>query len=554
MCLQPRDFSVVPEETARVAHAAFPKGNPYLTLRDELGVIYEDSTFAPFFGSLRGRPAESPGCLALVTVLQFAENLSDRQAADAVRGRIDWKYLLGLELTDPGFDHTLLYEFRNRVLENEAEEQLLDIVLEMFRDRKLLKARGRQRTDSTNVLAAIRDLNYLELIGETMRRLLNSLAVLLPDWVREQTPQDWFERYSQPFSQWQLPKSKSEREELAHLIGYDGFKLWQMMEQSPEWMWLREVPAVETLRQVWLQQFYVEDEVVRWRKKADRPPAGQRIASPYDTEARWATRRSTHWCGYKVHLTETCEEDLPLLITNVETTPSTTEDFDVTETIHQHLDERDLLPAEHLLDAGYINAQILTESQSDHGVDVVGPVRRDPSWQAKAGEGFDLACFAIDWEQQIATCPRGKTSVVWSPHIDTQGNDRIAIGFATSDCRVCPSRSQCVHSQTRPRRICVRPKEQHVALQKARQRMTTDEFKQAYAPRAGVEGTISQGTRRFDLRRCRYIGLAKTHLQHVLTAVAIDLMRVADWLDKTPRAQTRCSRFATLAPAVSVGC
>jgi transposase len=554
MCLQLRDFSAVPEETARVAHAAFPKGNPYLTLRDELGVIYEDSTFAPFFGSPRGRPAESPGCLALVTVLQFAENLSDRQAADAVRGRIDWKYLLGLELTDSGFDYTLLHEFRNRMLENEAEEQLLDTVLEMFRDRKLLKARGRQRTDSTHVLAAIRDLNYLELIGETMRQVLNNLAVMIPNWIREQSPREWFERYGQPFTQWQLPKTQSERKALAEVIGQDGFHLWQLIEQSTAWTWLRQVPAVETLRQVWLQQFYVDDGVVHWREKENRPPSGSRVASPYDTEARWSKKRSTYWCGYKVHVTETCEEDRPLLITNVETTPGTTEDFDVTATIHQHLDERELLPAEHLLDSGYINAHILTESQSEHGVDVVGPVRRDPSWQAKAGEGFALACFVIDWEQQAATCPRGKTSVVWSPHIDTQGNDRIAIQFATSDCRGCPSRSQCVRSQARPRSIYVRPKEQHIALQKARQRMTTDEFKESYATRAGVEGSISQGARGFGLRRSRYIGQAKTHLQHILTAAAIDLMRVAAWFEGTPRAQTRHSSFAALATAANVGC
>jgi transposase len=490
----------------------------------------------------------------LVTVLQFAENLSDRQAADAVRGRIDWKYLLGLELTDSGFDYTLLHEFRNRVLDNEAEGQLLDVVLELFRDRKLLKARGRQRTDSTNVLAAIRDLNYLELMGETMRQVLNTLAVLVPDWIRGQTPLEWFERYGQPFFQWQLPKSKSEREDLADMIGHDGFRLWHMMKQSSAWTWLREVPAVETLRQVWLQQFYVEDDIVRWRKKADRPPATKRIASPYDTEARWATKRSTHWCGYKAHLTETCEEDQPLLITNVETTSSTTEDFDVTETIHQHLSEKDLLPAEHLVDSGYIDARVLAESQSEHGVDLVGPARRDPSWQAKAGEGFDLACFVIDWERQSVTCPQGKTTTGWTPHLDEQGEPRIQARFSILDCRTCPSRDKCVRSQTRPRTLRFRPKEQHLALQNARLRMATDKFKQAYAPRAGVEGTISQGARGFGLRRSRYIGQAKTHLQHVLTAVAIDLMRVADWFEETPRARTRCSRFAALAPAACVSC
>lgn len=554
MSLHPHDFSVIPDETVRVAQAAFPKGSPYLTLRDELGVIYEDSLFSPLFGSARGRPAESPGCLALVTVLQFAENLSDRQASDAVRGRIDWKYLLGLELTDPGFDYTLLHEFRKRVLEHEAEELLLDAVLTLFRARKLLKARGRQRTDSTHVLAAIRHLNRLELAGETMRQVLDTLAVVTPEWIREQAPLEWFERYGRPFSQWRLPRSKEERVALAEAIGQDGVLLWQMMEQSSAWNWLREVPVVETLRQVWLQQYYVVEDVVLWRKTEDLAPSGDRIASPHDTEARNATKRNTHWCGYKVHLTETCEDDQPLLITHVETTSSTTEDVDVTDTIHRRLNEKDLLPAEHLLDAGYTDARALVESQSEYQVNLLGPVRRDSSWQAKARLGFDLASFDIDWERQVATCPQGQLSIGWTLYEDQWGEPRIQARFAKTDCLNCASRESCVRSEARPRTLTFRPEEECVALQNARQRQKTDAFKQAYARRAGVEGTISQGTRGFGLRRSRYVGLAKTHLQHILTAVSIDLMRATAWFEETPRARTRRTRFAALAPTASVGC
>lgn len=554
MSMHPRDFSVVPEDTARVARAAFPKGNNYLTLRDELGVIYEDEEFASLFGSPRGRPAESPGCLALVTVLQFAENLSDRQAADAVRGRIDWKYLLGLELTDAGFDYTLLYEFRSRVLEHEAEEQLLDAVLTLFRTRKLLKARGKQRTDSTHVLASIRHLNRLELVGETMRQVLESLALLRPDWIREQAPIEWFDRYGQPFTQWRLPRSEEERAGLSEEIGQDGFVLWEKMRQSADWIWLRAVPAVETLRQVWLQQYYVQEGVVRLRPKEDLAPSARRVASPHDVEARNATKRQTHWCGYKVHLTETCEDDLPLVITHVETTPGTTDDVGVVETIHQRLAAKELLPAEHLLDAGYTDARGLVDSQTEYHIDLLGPVRRDPSWQAKAGEGFDLTCFVIDWERQFVTCPQGHTSVGWTFRPKARGEPHIQARFAKADCLGCASRYKCVRSPTRPRTLDFRPKEQCLALQNARQRQTTDGFKQAYARRAGVEGCISQGTRGCGLRRSRYIGLKKTHFQHILTAVAINLTRLAAWLEEWPRSQTRRSRFAALAPAAMVGC
>jgi transposase len=549
MSLHPQDFSVVPDETVRVARAAFPKGNSYMTLRDELGVIYEDLTFAPLFDSSRGRPAESSGCLALVTALQFAENLTDRQAADAVRGRIDWKYLLGLELTDPGFDYTLLYEFRNRLLENEASEQLLDELLKLLQGRRLLRARGRQRTDSTHVLAAIRNLNRLELVGETLHHALNSLAVVVPDWLRTHVPVEWFDRYGPPFSEWRLPDGETKRRALAETIGQDGFDLWEMIGEFAQAELLRRVPAVETLRQVWLQQYYVDEGRPRWRQREDLPPSRARIISPYDVEARFSIRRSTSWEGYRVHLTETCDEDQPLLITNVETTTSASLDLEWTDTVHQHLQEKDLLPKEHLVDAGYVDARALAEGRSIYSLDLIGPTKSDLSWQARQGNPYSIANFVIDWEKEQVVCPQGEVSLGWYSAQTPHGEPLILAQWATAVCRECPTRRQCIRSNTGPRTIKFHPKEQHIALLQARQRQTTDEFKKTYAQRAGVEGTISQGTHVCGLRRSRYRGMAKTHLQHVFTAVAINLRRLAAWFEQTPRAQTRVSRFAALAVA-----
>src|ERR1700741_2385014 len=166
MSLRPHALEPVPEETARVARAAFPKGNPYLTLRDTLGTIFQDDDFAPLFPAC-GQPGLSPWRLALVTIMQFRENLADRQAAEAVRARIDWKYVLSLELTDPGFDFSVLSEFRDRLLAGSAEEVLLNKLLERCSAVGLLKARGQQRTDSTHVLAAIRVLNRLQIVAAT---------------------------------------------------------------------------------------------------------------------------------------------------------------------------------------------------------------------------------------------------------------------------------------------------------------------------------------------------------------------------------------------------
>jgi transposase len=210
MSLKPQTFDPVPAETARITKAAFPQGNTYIQMRDVFGTLYADEAFAPLFAS-RGQPAMAPTCLALVTVMQFAEGLSDRQAANAVRGRIDWKYALGLELTDPGFDASVLSEFRTRLLAGQAEATLFELMLSRFREAGLLKARGQQRTDSTHVLAAIQTLNRLECVGETMRQALNVRAVVAPDWLRGQVPVEWFDRYGPRFAEYRLPAGRPER-------------------------------------------------------------------------------------------------------------------------------------------------------------------------------------------------------------------------------------------------------------------------------------------------------------------------------------------------------
>jgi transposase len=157
--------------------------------------------------------------------MQFAEGLSDRQAADAVRGRIDWKYALALPLTDPGFDASVLSEFRSRLLAGQAEQLLFETLLIRFRAAGLLKARGRQRTDSTHVLGAIQMLNRLECVGETLRQALNLLATVAPDWLQTWVPSDWFERYTRRFEDYRLPPGRPERYALAETMGADGFEL-----------------------------------------------------------------------------------------------------------------------------------------------------------------------------------------------------------------------------------------------------------------------------------------------------------------------------------------
>jgi transposase len=550
MSLHAQEVPPVPEETIRVAHAAFPRGNVYMRIRDELGTIYHDHLFAHLFPA-RGQPAQAPWRLALTTVMQFAEGLSDRQAADAVRSRIDWKYALSLELTDPGFDHTVLSEFRTRLVTGQAEQLLLETLLSQLRARGLLKARGRQRTDSTPVLAAIRVLNRLELVGETLRHALNSLAVVAPDWLCAHVPPEWFDRYGTRVENYHLPNTTAAREALAATIGADGRRLLQAVEAATDLPWVQQVPAVKTLRQVWAEQYTDPPGPLRWREVKERVASAELIASPYDPEARYCTKRGVEWVGDKVHLTETCDDGQPHLITQVLTTPATMPDCVVGPTIHEHLATRDLLPATHLLDGGYVDAELLVTAQTQHQIDVIGPPFGSYSHQRRAGQGYDLSAFVIDWEAQQARCPQGQTRIRWTPGRDVSGDPVVRIRFHAATCRACPVRPACTQANEAPRQLTVRPRAFHEALQAARQRQETAAFTAEYAWRAGVEGTHAQAIRRCGLRRARYIGLAKTHLQHLITAVALNVIRLGEWWLGTPPAKTRCSPFAALRGAVA---
>jgi transposase len=545
--LRPMPIEPIPPETARVARAAFPKGNRYLRVADELETLFTDDAFLALFPT-RGQPAHPPWRLALVTILQFAEGLSDRQAANAVRSRIDWKYVLRLELTDPGFDASVLSEFRTRLIAGAAESRLLDTLLTWCRDRQLVKARGRQRTDSTHILAAVRALNRLEVVGEAMRHALNTLAVVAPAWLRTVSAPDWQDRYARRAEDDRLPTTQAARTALTLTIGHDGWRLLAAVDHPDAPPWLREVPAVALLRRVWIQNYWWDGIQLQWREAANIPPAARFISSPYDPEAHYARKHTTQWVGYKVHLTETCEDDLPHLITNIETTPGPTADGAATPEIHAGLEPRGLLPGTHIVDTGFLDADLFVESRDDYGVDLLGPTRLDDHWQAREGAGFDVQHFSIDWDQQHASGPAGQTSISWTPAVDNRGNAVIKVKFSSKDCRRCKHLAQGIRSKKRdPRRtLTIRPQPQYQALQAARQREATEAFQAEYARRAGIEGTISRGTRGTRLRRTHDIGLRRVRLGHVLTAVGLNVLRLGEWFLETAPAKTRITPFARL--------
>jgi transposase len=299
---------------------------------------------------------------------------------------------------------------------------------------------------------------------------------------------------------------------------------------------------------MWVQQFFWENGQLHLRKKDTLPPSRLTIRSPYDPEAHFGQKRDLTWYGYKVHFSETCDPELPHLITCVQTTDACTTDMQQTQLVHEEMAHHDMLPQIHLVDAGYVDAGALVESQKLHGIELLGPVSANHQWQAKAGEGYDQTGFSVDWEAKEATCPQGQKSVHWRERTDQHGHPNISIRFDRQACREWPVRAQCTRSPSEPRSLTIRSKEEFLQLQQMRQQQETPEFRATYAMRSGIEGTHSQAVRALGLRQSRYIGLKKTALQHSLTAAAINLLRIDDFLAGAKTAKTRISRFAALAP------
>jgi transposase len=543
--LQLRTVAPVPAETMRVAKVAIPDGNTCLALRDRLGVIFDDALFAHLFPA-SGQPAAAPWRLALVTILQFAERLSDRDAAEAVRTRIDWKYLLGLELADPGFDFSILSRFRDRLIEGHAEALLLDRLLEKCKSLDLLRQHGDMRTDSTHIAASIRNLNRSELVGESLRAALNALSTVDPCWVAANVDASWYPKYARRFGYPRETLSKEAMISAAEEIGEDGMVLLEQIWAEGAPPYLRRVPAVETLRQCWVSQFWIDHGVVQWRHAGNLPPVPARIDSPYDIEARYCVKRSTEWVGYKVHFTEICSPGVPHLIAGVDTTVSHAPDAAHVARGQDELARRKLLPKRQLVDGSYIGSQIVLESRMTHGIDLIGPVKQN-CHHAQVKSGYDLSAFKIDWDAQFAVCPQGKKSTGWWSATSHTGRVTIHTKFSRTDCAVCPVSQLCTKNGSKnSRKLVLLRRAEHEWQTAARIEQRTPAWEQLYNKRAGIEGTISQGVRSVGLRRSRYRGLSKTHLQNVAIACAINMQRLTDHWASVPPATTRTSAFARL--------
>jgi len=390
MSLKAKLIGPIPEDTRSIGQELLPESDFYRIIGDQYAELVKDEDFAALY-SKTGQPAYSPARLSLVTVLQAMEHLSDRAARHMVRTRIDWKYALHLPLIDSGFDASVLCEFRQRLVEGKAERKFFDALLEKFKEKGLLKGRGLQRTDSLQIVAAVRDLNRLELVMETLRLALNSLVEEKAEWVKQNVPGSWIETYGEWIESERLvknsgPQGKAETERLLAQTGRDGYRLMEQLESHPE---LSGLEAIKVLEKIWKQEYRrVESEKgaieIEMSTKKSRRADGvdrERIVTPHDVEARYSEKRGQGHKGYKLHLTETAEEDGPALVTDVEVVGGQEYDGSALEGIHQRLEERGLLPEKHLADKGYVDGNTIVES-GERGVELIGPIQEAPNSQA----------------------------------------------------------------------------------------------------------------------------------------------------------------------------
>lgn len=497
-------------------------------MRDRLDGLWHDEDFAGWYPR-DGRPGLSPAQLATVCVLQFLLGLSDRQAAEAVRCRIDFKYALAMELDDPGFHHSVLADFRERIAQDDRADRLLDLALARLKEAGLVRERTTQRTDSTHILAAVRDLTRLELVTEAVRAALEEVARTAGHLLVDLVDEEWGRRYGRPV---RLGKNPTRPKTRILAAGDDACRLLERLHRHQPGY--RPGPQAEALRQIIVQNYYRDAAGrLRWRTADDGglPPSSSAIVSPYDITARYVRHgHIIRWKGFAAHVTETCASGSVNVITDVATTSAATNDAQALPGIHTRLARRGLLPAEHLVDGGYTSLVHLERAEREHQVTVSGPLPGNPTRQHRRNEGFDRDDFHIDFDRQQVTCPRGQVSKGWHgpyPTSSPTAAPLIVARFTKGQCQPCPDRPRCTSSRESARNVGFAPRELRDLQVRVRAEQQTPDWKARYAVRSGVEGTINEFAHGHGMRHCRYRGQPKAHLQHVFTAIAVSIERLS---------------------------
>ena len=526
MSIRPRLGVEVPELTARVARVSNPAGTTAMWVRDRLDGLWEDEDFAGWYPR-DGRPGLSPAQLATVSVLQFLLDLSDRGAAEAVRCRIDFKYALGLDLDDPGFHHSVLGGFRELLLEDGRADGLLDLALARLKEAGLVRERTTQRTGSTHVLAAVRDLTRLELVTEAVRAALEEVARTAGDVLEGLVDDEWGRRYGRPV---RLGKNPTRPKTRMNDTGTDARLLLEHLATS--FPGLLRGPQVEALRQVMVQNYHWDAAGrLRWRDDDDgsglpppascppttRPPAtpaGARSPAGPATSPT-SPRPAPPTAPTSSPTSPPCPPPAPTPQPWLASTPGWS-----------------------------------TGACSPPGT---SPAAAAPPWPAWSGPGASTRspspgrCRATPPASTApgratparlphrlrppgSHLPQGQVSKGWHGPYPTSSPDAaplIVARFTKDQCRPCPARAACTTSGDGKRTVGFPPRELHELQARNRADQQDPAWHKRYAVRSGIEGTVCELAHGHGMRHSRYRGQPKAHLQHVLTAIAVNIERLS---------------------------
>jgi hypothetical protein len=376
----------------------------------------------------------------------------------------------------------------------------------------------------------VRDLTRLELVTEAVRAALEELARTAGHALDGLVDDDWGRRYGRPV---RLGKNPTRPKTRISTTGADARRLLEHLALSHPG--LLHGPLVQALQQIMVQNYHWDSAGrLRWRDDDDDsglPPSAARIVSPYDLTARYARRgQVTRWTGFLAHVTETCSGDGPNVITDVATMPATSADTEALPGIHTRLAYRGLLPAGHLVDGGYTSLVHMERAGREHRVTLTGPLPGNRTRQHRVQEGYARDDFRIDFDRQEVTCPQGQVSRGWhGPYPTSSPNAAplIVARFTKGQCQPCPARATCTTSSDGARTVGFPPRELHELQIRNRAEWQESAWHKRYAVRSGVEGTVCELAHGHGMRHCRYRGQPKAHLQHVLTAIAVNIERLS---------------------------
>lgn len=509
----------------------FPEGNRYRLFREKiLPVLHaKRAELCALYCEDNGRPAVEPVVVTGVTLLQFMEKVPDRKAAENVRLHLGWKYALDLEVDDTGFHYSSLCNFRERLVEGEAERIGFDSILDALRESGLVRKRSRQRLDSTHVLGNVARMSRLECVREAIRLFIElvkrcRLEASLPDYAV------YVERYCESQVQWHR-LSKEALAEKAAQAGRDALRLICWLRQQPAL--IRDHDKAVLLERVFLEQYNLESSSMALRKREESGT----VKNPHDPDAQWSSKdlaKTKTWVGYKLQLAETVPdsdeakkkgEPTEQFITEVTTTEAIASDLDgMARNLHAQAEYQNDEPAELYVDSAYVTDDTLADAQAQ-GREIIGPARKpgNPTHMLAVDE------FDIDIANRQAICPAGHTSRQCSL-IHDHYNGSVYYRFEWAGlCDDCDLQKQCTRRKDSRRHVSVGM--HHNLLQQRRREVQTAEFKFKMHRRNAIEGTISEFTR-LGGRRTRYKGFVKTTLANYFQGAAVNAnrwIRLAQW-------------------------